>query len=57
VQSLTDVCDIVNSASPGQTLRITNYNIDSGNDASQLSAELGASGGNPNYSTDLKVPN
>jgi hypothetical protein len=50
------VCDIVNSASPGQTLRIHNYNIDSGNDPTQLSAELAFQGKSPDYTTDLKMP-
>jgi PDZ domain-containing secreted protein len=56
VTKLQDVCDIINSASSGQTLRIHNYNIDSGSDPTQLSAELNLAHKNPAYTADLKVP-
>jgi S1-C subfamily serine protease len=56
ITKLQDVCDIINSASSGQTLRIHNYNIDSGSDPLQLSAELNLAHKNPAYTADLKVP-
>jgi S1-C subfamily serine protease len=59
VRTMSDVCGIVNSASPGQTLRIVDYNIDTGSDSSQLTSEQWIAGVNFHsytYYTDMKMP-
>ena len=56
VTSMSDVCAVVDSASPGQTLRVRAYNIDAGTDPTKLSAEEGLAGSSVVWGTDLKMP-
>lgn len=56
VHTFQDVCDQVNSASPGQTLRLSTFNLDSGSDVSKLSPVELARRQNPNWTGDVKVP-
>ncbi len=56
VRTMSDVCDIVNSARPGQTLRIHEYNIAGGSDSSELSAQRAIDGRSYSWHVDLKVP-
>jgi S1-C subfamily serine protease len=47
VKKVQDVCDIINSASPGETLRLRGYNIDATNNVSDIEKR---------WTADLKVP-
>jgi S1-C subfamily serine protease len=56
VHTFQDICDHVNSASPGQTIHLSTYNIDGTTDVTKLSALEQANHQNPNWGTDLKIP-
>jgi len=48
VSKVQDVCDIVSSASPGQTLRLQGHNIDATNNVSDITKP---------WQSDMKLPN
>ena len=59
VNSLDQVCSIVNSAAPGSTLQIETYNIDHGSNVKEISAFQAGENKSPGeytYTAEIKVP-